>query len=185
MAGDDSVRSGFVPDEIYGGKTTMQRRIAMVVCVTAGVLLGLAVTAFAADASSSKSAVGTWILNPTKSRFQNMPSPKMERLRVSKDDQTGLVWILTGAGSDGKGYHDEYDGPADGSFHPIKSDLTPRTVAYTRADAGTSWIVKDQAGTIVETGSMSVSPDGRTMTWKGTRKTADGESQFTSVYDRR
>ena len=163
----------------------MQRRMAATVRVAAGLLVFLAGTAFAADSSSSKSAVGTWILNPTKSHFQNMPAPRMERLRVSKDDETGLVWILTGAGSDGKGYHDEYDGPADGSFHPIKSDLNPRTVAYTRANSGTSWVVKDQTGTIVETGSMSVSPDGRTMTWKGTRKTAGGESQFTSVYDRR
>ena len=89
----------------------MQRKIAAVARVGACLLLVMVASAFAADANSSKSAVGNWILNPTKSHFQNMPAPKMERLRVSKDDETGLKWSLTGADADGKGYHQEYDGP--------------------------------------------------------------------------
>jgi hypothetical protein len=68
-------------------ETTMQRRIAAVVCVGACLLLAMAASAFAADTNSNNSAVGTWILNPTKSHFQNMPVPKMERLRVLKDDE--------------------------------------------------------------------------------------------------
>jgi hypothetical protein len=164
---------------------TMQRKIAAVARVGACLLLVMAASAFAADANSSKSAVGNWILNPTKSHFQNMLAPKMERLRVPKDDATGLKWSLTGADPDGKGYHQEYDGPTDGSYHPIKGAQNPSTVAYTRAGSVTNWVVKDETGAIIETGSGSVSPDGRTLTLKGTRKTPQGESQFTSVYDRR
>ena len=163
----------------------MPRRIAAVVRVGACLLLVMAASAFAADTNSKNSAVGTWILNPTKSHFQNMPAPKMERLRVVKDDEKGLAWSLTGAGADGKGYHHEYDGPTDGSYHPIKGAENPSTVAYTRANSVTSWVVKDETGAIIETGSGSVSPDGRTLTLKGTMKTSQGESQFTSVYDRR
>jgi hypothetical protein len=92
---------------------------------------------------------------------------------------------LTGADADGKGYHQEYDGPTDGSYHPIKGARNPITVAYIRTNSVTSWVVKDETGAIIETGSGSVSPDGRTLTLKGTMKTAQGESQFTSVYDRR
>jgi hypothetical protein len=166
-------------------ETTMQRRIAAVARVAVCLLLVMAASTFAADANSGKSAVGSWMLNPTKSHFQNMPAPKMERLRVPKDDETGLKWSLTGADADGKGYHQEYDGPTDGSYHPIKGARNPITVAYIRTNSVTSWVVKDETGAIIETGSGSVSPDGRTLTLKGTMKTAQGESQFTSVYDRR
>jgi hypothetical protein len=114
-----------------------------------------------------------------------MSAPKMERLRVLKDDEAGLKWSLTGADPDGKGFHQEYDGPTDGSFHALKSDRNPSTVAYTRAGSETSWVVKDETGAIIGTGSGSVSPDGRTLTLKGTRKTPQGEAQFTSVYDRK
>jgi hypothetical protein len=164
---------------------TMQRRIAALARVAACLLPIMAATAFAADANSNKSAVGNWILNPAKSHFQNMAAPKMERLRVSKDDETGLKWSLTGADPDGRGYYEEYDGPTDGSYHPIKSAQNPRTVAYTRAGPVINWVVKDENGATIETGSGTVSPDGRTLTWKGTRKTPQGESQFMSVYDRR
>ena len=163
----------------------MTRRIAAALRVGSCLLLVMAASAFAADANSSKSAVGNWILNPTKSHFQNMAAPKMERLRVSKDDEAGLKWSLTGADADGKGYHEEYEGPTDGAYHPIKGAQKPKTVAYTRAGSITNWVVKDETGATIETGSSSVSPDGRTLTLKGTMKTPQGESQFTSVYDRR
>lgn len=163
----------------------MQTKIAALAGVAACLLLVVAASAFAADANPGKSAVGNWMLNPVKSQFKNMPAPKMERLRVSKDDETGLKWSLTGAGSDGKGYHQEYDGPTDGSFHPITGAQNPSTVAYTRAGPVTSWVVKDNKGATTETGSGSVSPDGRSLILQGTMKTSQGESQFTAVYDKR
>lgn len=163
----------------------MTRRIAAAARVASCLLLLTAASAFAADTNAKNSAVGNWILNPAKSHFQNMPAPKMERLRVPKDDETGLKWSLTGADADGKGYHQEYDGPTDGSYHPIQGSQNSRTVAYTRAGSVTNWVVKDETGAIVETGAGKVSPDGRTLTLQGTMKTSTGESQFTSVYDRR
>ena len=60
----------------------------------------------------------------------------------------------------------------------------PANVAYTRNNSVISWVIKDKAGAIVETGSGSLSPDGRTLTLKGTVKTPQGEANFTSVYDR-
>lgn len=163
----------------------MTRRIAAVARMGVCLLLVMAASAFAADANPSKSAVGNWILNPAKSHFENTAAPRMARLRVSKDDEAGLKWSLTGADADGKGYHEEYEGPTDGTYHPIKGAQNPKTVAYTRAGSFTSWVVKDETGATIETGSSSVSPDGRTLTLKGTMRTPQGESQFTSVYDRR
>ncbi len=162
----------------------MHGRIAAVVLVGMCLLIVLETSAFAADADSSKSAVGTWILNPTKSHFENEPAPKFERLRVTKDDPKAFAWFVAGAGADGRSYHQQYDGPTDGSYNPIKGEGSPITVAYTRANSVINWTIKDQAGRVIETGSGSVSADGRTLTIKGNRKTAQGESNFESVYDR-
>jgi hypothetical protein len=159
----------------------MQARIAAVTRVGAFMLLVLAANAFAADA---KSAVGSWILNPTKSSFQNMPAPGLERLRILKDGDNSLAWRLSGFGPDGRAFHQEYDGPTDGSFHDLTGGQNPGTAAYTRAGAVTSWIVKDTNGAIVEKGTFSLSPDGLTLALKGTRTTPQGESSYTRVYDR-
>ena len=108
----------------------------------------------------------------------------MERLRVLKDDEKTLAWHLAGAGADGKVYHQEYDGPTDGSYRPITGGENATTVAYTRVNSVTNWIVKDKAGAIIETGSGSLSPDGRTLTLKGSLKAPQGDANFTSVYDK-
>ncbi len=162
----------------------MQKRIALMVGTVAWLLLAVAASAFAADANSSNSAVGNWILNPTKSHFENMPAPKLERLRILKDDPKALSWTMSGFDVDGKAFHEFYDGPTDGAYHPIVGSSNAANVAYTRNNSVISWVTKDKDGAIVETGSGSLSPDGRTLTLKGTVKTPQGEANFTSVYDR-
>jgi hypothetical protein len=162
----------------------MPKRIALMACAGAWLILAVAASSFAADENSSNSAVGNWILNPTKSHFQNMPAPKLERLRILKDDQKAFSWTMSGFDVDGKAFHELYDGPIDGSFHSIVGAANDANVAYTRSNSGISWVIKDKSGAIVETGSAKVSPDGRTLTRTGTLKTPQGEANFTSVYDR-
>ncbi len=162
----------------------MQSRISAAIGVTTYLLLVLAASAFAADANSANSAVGSWILNPVKSHFENMSAPRMERLRILKDDGKVLSWSLSGFGADGKDIREEYDGPTDGSYHPITGGESVSTAAYTKSGSATNWTIKDKTGAIVETGSGHLSADGLTLTLKGTLKTPQGESKFTSVYDR-
>ncbi len=162
----------------------MQRRISAALRLVACLLLVMAASAFAADTNSSNSAVGKWILNPVKSHFENMPAPKLERLRILKDDGKTLSWSLSGFGAEGKPLREEYEGPTDGSYHPITGAETISSAAYTKSGSVTNWTIKDKTGAIVETGSGSLSPDGLTLTLKGTVRTAQGEATFTSVYDR-
>jgi hypothetical protein len=162
----------------------MRPRIAGLLAVGACLLLVMTASVFAADAKSSRSAVGSWILNPTKSHFENMPAPRLERLRILKDDEKTLAWNSSGFGPDGKAFHQEYDGPTDGSYHPITGGQNVTTVAYTRVNSVTNWVIKDKTGAIVETGSGSLSSDGLTLTLKGELKTPQGEAKYTSVYDR-
>ena len=101
-----------------------------------------------------------------------------------KDDGKTLSWSLSGFGADGKNIRQEYDGPVDGSYYPITGNESVSSAAYTKSGSTTNWTIKDKAGAIVETGSGRVSADGLTLTLKGTLKTSQGESKFTSVYDR-
>lgn len=162
----------------------MQKRVVPMVLTGTWLLLALVASTFAADANSSNSAVGNWILNPTKSHFENMPAPRLERLRILKDDPKALSWTRSGFDVDGKAFHQFYDGPIDGSYHPLTGSTNATNVAYTRNASVISWTMKDNDGAMVEKGSGSVSPDGLTLTQKGTRKTPQGEANFTSVYDR-
>lgn len=162
----------------------MQMKIGAVARIGVCLLLVMAASAFAAAADSDHSAVGNWILNPTKSQFHNMPAPKLKRLRILKDDGKTLTWRTSGYGPDGRTFHEEYDGPIDGAYHALTGTETSGSVAYTRTNSVIHWTIKDQNGAIVETGSESLSPDGDTLTLKGTRKTPEGDATFTTGYDR-
>lgn len=151
-----------------------------------GVLLAVAccvVWATVALAVSGKTAVGTWKLDLKKSSYQNMPAPKFEQLVILTDDQNSTKWSLKGIGADGKSYISSYDGPIDGKDHPMMSSESGSAVAYTRvASGGLQWTVKDKSGAVIETGSGELSPDGNTLTLKGTTRGPSGRSEFTSVF---
>ena len=113
-----------------------------------------------------------------------MPAPKFEQMVVTADTPDLLKWNLKGVGADGKSYISSYDGPTDGKFHHMMSSEGSDTVAYTRTDSTLSWIVKDKNGSIIETGSGQLSPDGNSLTLSGVMQGPKGKSAFVSVFAR-
>jgi hypothetical protein len=164
----------------FEGETMRNRRFAIVLT---GICL-LTMTALNAGAWADKSAVGTWKLDLTKSSYGNMPAPKFEQMVVAADTPESLKWSLKGVGADGKSYISSYDGPTDSKFHRMMSSEGSDTVAYTRTGSALSWIVKDKEGSIIETGSGQLSPDGNTLTLSGAMQGPKGKSVFVSVFDR-
>ena len=162
----------------------MQMKIGAAARIGVCLLLVMAASTFAAAADSDQSMVGKWILNPTKSQFQNMPAPGLKRLHILKNDGKNFTWRTSGYGPDGRTFHEEYDGPIDGAYHPLTGTETSGSIAYTRTNSVLHWTIKDQSGAIVEMGSESLSPDGDTLILKGTRKTTEGDATFTAGYDR-
>ncbi len=144
----------------------------------------LTITAVNAGAWADMSPVGTWKLDVAKSSYGNMPAPKFELLAVTVHTPESLKWSLKGVGADGKSYISSYDGPTDGKFHPMMSSQGSNTIAYTRTVSGMSWIVKDKNGSIIETGSGQLSPDGNTLTLSGAMQGPKGKSAFVSVFAR-
>lgn len=150
-----------------------------------GLLILITLPAFARTEAAGKSAVGSWTLDASKSSFGNMPVPRFERMVVSKDEPAAIKWNITGTTPDGKSYTESYDGPVDGKDHKIMSTDGPSMAAYTRtADGGLQWTIKDAKGSVIETGAGQLSPDGKTLTLKGTMEGPNGKANFTAVYNR-
>ena len=157
-------------------------RLAMLVGATIATFAGMTVWG---AARSIQSAVGTWQLDATKSSYgKMMPAPKFEQLVITIDDGDSYKWSLVGTEGHGVTFSKSYDGPVDGSDHPMTSSESASVIAYTRtASGGLRWVVKDRGGTVIETASRWVSPDGKTMTIKGTANFSGGAA-FISVFDK-
>ncbi len=153
-----------------------------VVAMTA--LLMLITASVVTFAASDNSAVGTWKLDVQKSSFGNTPAPKFEELMVTTDSPTAVKWSLKGVAADGKSYLSSYDGPVDSQPHPMMSSEAGSTVAYTRSGATLNWIMRNKDGAVLEMASGQVSPDGKTLTIRGTMQGASGRSGFLVVYER-
>ena len=163
----------------------MARAMHLARLVTISLLLSVTVLAWGAEKSARPSAVGTWKLDVAKSSFGNMPTPKAEQLVVTTDTRDALKWLLVGAEADGKTYASSYDGPIDGKEHPLKSSEAGSMIAYTRTGSGVlHWLVKDDKGAVVETALAALSPDGKTMTIKGTANSPRGEMRFVSIFEK-
>ena len=150
-------------------------------------MVGLCLLALAtvnASAATSRSAVGTWKLDVSKSSYGNMPAPKFEKLLVTTDKPDAVKWILTGASADGKTYISMYDGPVDGKDRPYGNSQAGNSITYTRAASSLEWVVKNKSGAVIEAGSGLLSPDGNTLTMKGTAQGASGKGTFVSVFER-
>jgi hypothetical protein len=161
----------------------MVRRINLAILL--GVCFGMLVSigASAAENSSGQSAVGKWKLDLAKSSFSNNP-PTFEQLVVFTDDVNAVKWFMTGTEGHGATYTSSYDGPVDGKDHPMKSSETKTMIAYTRTGGGLHWVAKDKDGVVIETATRFISPDGKTMTIKGTGKYPNGEIRFISVFEK-
>src|SRR3569833_151779 len=67
--------------------------------------------------AQSKSAVGTWKLDPAQSQNSSF---KSANLVITKDDETQIAWRMSGVGQDGKAFNQSFsekketEGPVKG-----------------------------------------------------------------------
>jgi hypothetical protein len=113
-----------------------------------------------------------------------MPAPSFEQLVITIDDGETYKWSLVGTEGHGVTFSKSYDGPIDGQDHPMTSSEWVSLIAYTRTPlGGLRWVVKDKDGTVIERASRWLSPDGKTMTIKGTANFSGGAA-FISAFDK-
>ena len=142
-------------------------------------LIAAGLTASASD----RSAVGTWKLDTSKSSYGTLPAPKFEQLVVTTDSSDSLAWKLTGATADGMSFAVSFDGPTDGTYHPIVGSKDDHEIAYTRLPGGgMKFSVRTKTGYVFETGTSQLSADGNTLTRRGTIEGRQGRNEFVTVY---
>ena len=147
----------------------MSRRL-MAIIVAVIITCALASVAVAAD----DPFVGTWKLNPAKSKFDPGPAPKGQTLKVDVQDN-GFRWTFDTVGADGKAMHMEWLGKYDGKDYSQAGNKDADTVATRRIDAHTLDSVLRNGGKNIGTGRCIVSKDGKSMTLIENRPPAGGQ----------
>ena len=133
------------------------RATAIVVAVVVG---GGMLAAQAADP-----LIGTWKINPAKSKGVKSGSTKIEAVGE------GVKFTVDSVGTDGTDRHWEFTAKFDGKDNPVTGNNPyGDVVALTRVDAHTTRITNKQGGKVTATSTIVVSADGktRTTTTKGT-----------------
>jgi hypothetical protein len=116
-------------------------------------------------AQAADPLIGTWKLNPAKSKGAKSGSTKVEAVGE------GVKFAVDFVGTDGTESHWEFTAKYDGKDNPV-TGTSPYgdVVALTRVDANTTRITSKQGGKVTATSTIVVSADGktRTTTTKGT-----------------
>ena len=145
-----------------------RRVLASVVCLVLSSLF------FAGSASAqSDPAVGTWKLNPTKSRYRPGPVPKANLLTIVAVEN-GLKVSGQGTGADGKPTSISYTVTYDGKDKPVTGSPDYDSTSGKRINANTAEQTRKKEGRMVQTQRREVSADGKTMTITTKGKDAHG-----------
>jgi hypothetical protein len=116
--------------------------------------------------------IGTWKLNPGRSRFNPGPAPKSITVTYAPAAQ-GLHVVSVLVTPDDATARTEYTADYDGKDYPIQGVPQVETVSVRRIDALTSERIDKRAGKQVQSYTRQVYADGRTLivTQKGTDAT--------------
>jgi hypothetical protein len=142
--------------------------------------IGVVVGSVMLAAQAADPLIGTWKLNPAKSKGAKSGSTKVEAVGE------GVKFAVDFVGSDGTESHWEFTAKYDGKDNPVTgSSPYGDVVALTRVDANTTRITSKQGGKVTATSTIVVSADGKTRTT--TTKGTDAKGQpvdVVSVYEK-
>jgi hypothetical protein len=127
---------------------------------------------------------GTWKLNETKSTFAS-GAAKNHTVVYAPAAGESVKITVDGTDASGKPLHNEWTGKFDGRDYPVIGDARSDMRAYKRVDDRTLELTGKKGGKVTQSGSIVVSPDGKTRTVTMTATGATGEKiTSTAVYDK-
>ena len=151
-------------------KRTMWATLA--VCVAA------AAVSIAADVN-----VGTWKLNPGKSKI-GAGAARNETVKIETAGDNMKVTV-DGKDAAGKAAHNEWTGKFDGKEYPVTGDPTADARSYKQVNDHSWTLAQKKGGTVITTGRIAVSPDGKTRTVTTTTTDPQGKKvSSTAVFDK-
>jgi hypothetical protein len=115
--------------------------------------------------AQSKALVGSWTLDPAKSRFDPGPIPyKSMTLKFSATGR-GLKNEVAGVYADGQPIKGSYMVIPDGKTYPVTGISAYDSSSYTPVGDNTTVYVRQRFGATVVVGSRVLSKDGKTLTY--------------------
>jgi hypothetical protein len=128
--------------------------------------------------------VGTWKLDPSQSQFHN-PAPQEQTLQVQAVTQGAIQYTISSTDAQGKPVLQSFDGKADGQAYPISvNGLEGGKMSYQQVSdhefTGQGTMLD---GTTV-TNTITLAPDGKTITIKSHGVSSGGAYDETIVYVR-
>lgn len=135
-------------------------------------------------AEMAESAVGAWMLNVSKSKFDPGPAPKSQT-RTYAQTAEGVTFSVKGVAADGSPMALQSTFKYDGKDYRITGTSNYDMLSLTRIDANTIKSTMKKDGKAVGTTVRRVSADGKvlTVTTKGT-DSKGGKFEDVAVYDR-
>jgi len=134
-------------------------------------VLALATIAVAAD----DPFVGTWKMNPDKSKFNPGPAPK-SATSICTAQGNAQKLVFDSVEADGKTTHRSWISTLDGKDHPVVGDPNADMTSDTRVNPNTIKYAFKKNGKEVYGGQAVVSKDGKTMTDTGGGKDEKGQA---------
>lgn len=142
--------------------------------VTVGAVLAVVLPAIRLSAQVADPVLGTWELNPAKSRYSPGPPPKSE-MRTYEASGQGVKLTVKGLDADGKPTLVQYTANYDGKDYPVTGSQNFDTIVLKRIDAFTLEATLKKAGKVVQTTTRVISKDGKTMTFTVKGTNANGQ----------
>lgn len=138
-------------------------------------------TAKQAQAQPAKAWTGSWKLDSGKSKLHNA-APQAVTLRIEAMDTQTVKFTANGTGPEGKPFSESFDGKPDGNQHPlIVNGAEAGKVSYRReSDSKFSAHGTLPEGTVTE--SLTLSPDGKTLTVQVQVRSSQGDYDETEVF---
>jgi hypothetical protein len=129
--------------------------------------------------------LGTWELNLAKSAFSPGPMPQSESRTYVMNGQQ-IKGTSTGVDNAGRPTAAAWTVNYDGQDSPISGAPDSETLSLKRIDAFTTEFTQKRAGTVVITGTRTVSRDGKVLTIMTTGTNASGQAiNNLQVFDRK
>ena len=142
-----------------------RNHLSMAAVLVAGIL------SVAVFAQSTDPLIGTWKLNPAKSKGVKSGTTKIEAVGAD-----GVKFTVDLLAADGTPRHWEFSGKYDGKDNPVTGDNpNGNTIAITRVDAKTIRHTYKQDGKATAITTIVVSADGKTRTATTKGKDAKGQ----------
>jgi hypothetical protein len=144
----------------------------------------LTLTSFVSAADAPDPFVGTWVLNRAKSTCDPPPAPKSHSFWIAKVKGGAFHETIDVVEGDGSSGHMEFTTARDGKYVRVTGSTYADSVSVTPDSPKSFKYAFKKAGKPIESGTFTVSEDGKTMQGSLSGKDAQGTWKCQWVSDR-